>query len=95
MSSLQEVLAIQVLEDALSASEYGIEVQVFYDKPMIGLTQRAKGILYKYKKENPRFRDLVIKFCPYDPDNKLWIYTGDEKLETRSQEPEPNEAMEL
>lgn len=87
MSSLQEVTAIQILEEALDAGEYGIEIEISSREPIVGITSRAKGILYKVKKDIPRFRNLVIKFSPFDPDSKLWIYTGDEKREPQQSEP--------
>ncbi len=81
MSTLQEVTAIQILEEALAAGEYGIEIEVTCQQPVLGITSRAKGILYKVKKDIPRFRNLVVKFSPFDPDSKLWIYSGEDRKE--------------
>lgn len=90
MSSLQEVTAIQILEEALAAGEYGVEIEITSQVPILGITSRAKGILYKVKKDIPRFRNLVVKFSPFDPDSKLWIYSGEDR-----QEPEPFNQIQL
>ena len=95
MSSLQEVQAIQILEDALVAGEYGILVEVSSPTPILGLTSRAKQILYQTKKGSDRFRDLVIKFCPFNPDTHLWIYVGEEKSEIDTLNTPSNQILDL
>lgn len=77
MPSLQEIQVLQILEEAL-ASPHGIVVEVTSNEPLPALVHRAKGLLYKVRRDKPAYSNLVIRVDPYSPDTQLWIYVGDE-----------------
>lgn len=72
--SLQSQIAYTILRAAVQ-SEKGIQVLIHQPpNPIPAKTQRAKSILYRFKLENAdEFANLVIRLCPSDPDNRLWI----------------------
>lgn len=90
MTSLQEVQALQILEDAC-ASEHGIIVEITSNEIIPALVHRAKGLLYKARRDNPNYSHLVIRVDPYSPDTRLWIYPGKDEDET----PPPIEGIDL
>lgn len=54
-------------------TEVGIEVKVISPVPLTNPALRAKQVLYRFKKENPDFANIQIKFAPESPSDTLWL----------------------
>lgn len=70
--TLLEQTALTILRAATSAN-VGIEIKITAPDGMNSPALRAKQILYRFKNENPEFKNLQIRLAPTDPNNRLWL----------------------
>ncbi len=83
--------AHRILLSAIQA-EFGIEVRVKAPN-MIAPAMRGRQVLYRFKNEDPRFKDIHIRLHPDDPNNLLWLIRSDTGLIAQPEIPSPPTEM--